>query len=154
MKRMLAVACAAGCSSGGGGSAGTSGSDAAGSGSGVTFSQFSLSGSVSDSLATLTNVRVVVGVARPSDLPQAIYCERLLVHDDHMAPALPTSYSLSQLPYGNLTLVALVLPSQTSKAPYAAYPLTVDNEGVHYLSPMTTTKVDLSIQGTAPYECP
>lgn len=117
---------------------------------------FVLGGSVSDPAAMHSGVRVIVGLAPPSNTTGTIRCADFLATSDRADQTLPSPYEFDVrdgLPIGNYTLVALLLPA-TGRAPYALYPVTLDTEGIHYHSPDSTSTIDIVIQGTVTYDCP
>jgi len=130
--------------------------DAMAPGRGVTIDPLvQLSGAVSDPLGEPTNVRLVVGVARPADVPQFVYCDRFIVRKDFDLPTLPGTYSITGLPLGSYVFVALFLGDAATslRAPYATYPITVDAGGVHVLSPDPTNTLNIAAEGTIGYAC-
>lgn len=113
---------------------------------------FPLHGTVSDPLVVRSGVRIIVGVARPADLSERVQCDKLVTKSDLADQVLPSQYELT-IPTGDYVLLAIVLPAG-GRAPVGIYPITVDGEGVHYKSPNPTSSVNITIQGTMPYDCP
>lgn len=125
-----------------------------GDGSSGSAKSYSLTGTVSNPFSTAQSGRLVAGIVPRALFVPPIKCSTFAAKDDRTAVTLPASYSLQGLVAGNYVLAALVIDGATAEAPFAAYGVTVESDGVHYNSPVPTSTIDLVIQGTVAYDCP
>jgi hypothetical protein len=122
-------------------------------GSGTT-PQAELTGSVTNPVTASQHGRLIVGIMPNAQFSSPISCNALVVRDERSGVSLPNVYDLHQIPLGSYLLVAVLVDPSSLTAPFAAYPISVETDGIHYKSPAATSSVDLIMQGSSSYECP
>ncbi len=101
---------------------------------------------------TSTTGHLLVGTLQTNDTSTLLRCDHLGNLFDGGSVSLPSDYEVS-LPLGSYLLVGVLITNGATRAPYAMYPVMIDDEGVHVSSPQPIHRLDMLCQGEIEHDC-